>query len=392
MTVYLDYNATAPMLSAVIDVMTDVMRGTGNASSVHQFGRRARSHVESARRDVAALVGARAQNVVFTGGGTEANNLALVGLADSGDSGGRCVIVSATEHPSVLQAAPNVEIAPVDASGRIDLAALDALLSKNNEPALVSVMAANNETGVLQPISDIAKLAHEHGALLHSDFIQAAGRIELDMIDLGVDVATLSAHKIGGPQGVGALIMGDGVMRDGIMAENWPLSPLVRGGGQERGHRAGTENVAGIAGFGVAARLAAVAVQDTSAVERLRDDLETRTMAAAPGAIVIAHDAARLPNTSCLAMLGVKAETQIMGLDLAGVAVSAGSACSSGKVQSSHVLNAMGVDAAIAECAIRVSLGGATTAADIDAFIEAWSSLVHRVAKQGDPSGTMINA
>jgi cysteine desulfurase len=261
------------------------------------------------------------------------------------------------------------------------------LLSKNKEPALVSVMAANNEVGILQPISDIAKLAHEHGALLHSDFIQAAGRIELDMIGLGVDVATLSAHKIGGPQGVGALIMGDG-----IMAENWSLSPLVRGGGQERGHRAGTENVAGIAGFGAAARLAAVAAKDTAAVERLRDDLETRTMAAASDAIVIARDVARLPNTSCIAMPGVKAETQIMGLDLAGVAVSAGSACSSGKVQSSHVLNAMGVDAAIAECAIRVSLGGATTVADIDAFIGAWSSLVHRVAKQGEPSGTMNNA
>jgi cysteine desulfurase len=253
-------------------------------------------------------------------------------------------------------------------------------------------MAANNETGVLQPIRDIANLAHEHGALLHSDFIQAAGRLELDMIALGVDVASVSAHKLGGPQGVGALIMGDSVMRDGTLREDLALAPLIRGGGQERGHRAGTENVAGVAGFGAAARQAAIAAHDTTAVERLRDDLERRVTAVSPDAIVIAHDAARLPNTSCIAMPGVKAETQIMGLDLAGVAVSAGSACSSGKVQSSHVLNAMGMDAAVAECAIRISLGAATAAADIDAFLEAWTSLIHRVTKQAEPSGNMSNA
>ena len=400
MTVYLDYNATAPMPDSVIDVVTSVMRETGNASSVHLFGRKARSHVESARRDVAALVGSKARNVIFTGGGTEANNLALAGFLASGAT--RRLIVSATEHASVLQAAPGVEIAPVDAFGRIDMAALEVLLTKDDGPALVSVMAANNETGVLQPISDIAMLAHSHGALLHSDFIQAAGRIELDMIALGVDLATVSAHKIGGPQGVGALIMGNNILHDGIMREDWALSPLIRGGGQERGHRAGTENVAGIAGFGAAARMARMAVQDSAAVERLRNDLEKRAMEAAPDAVVIARVAARLPNTSCLVMPGVKAETQIMGLDLAGVAVSAGSACSSGKVESSHVLNAMGVAADIAECAIRVSLGGVTTRADIDAFLAAWIVFIRRASKQdatrqGGPrqdgaSGTMINA
>jgi cysteine desulfurase len=373
MTVYLDYNATAPMHDAVIEMMTAILRETGNASSVHQFGRRARSHIETARRDVAALVGARAQNVVFTGGGTEANNLALA------SSSGRRLIVSATEHVSVLQAAVKVEIAPVDALGRIDLGALEALLAMGEGPAMVSVMAANNETGVLQPIPEIANLVHAHGALLHSDFIQAAGRVELDMNRNGVDVASLSAHKIGGPQGVGALIMRD----DAAPA------PLIRGGGQERGHRAGTENVAGIAGFGIAAGLAGSAVGNMAAVAALRDDLERRAVEMAPTAVVIAQDAPRLPNTSCLAVPGVKAETQIMGLDLAGVAVSAGSACSSGKVQSSHVLSAMGVDAATADSAIRISLGTATTAADIDGFLDAWGSFVRRVVKRDAPSGSM---
>ena len=371
MTVYLDYNATAPMHDAVFDIMTTVLRETGNASSVHQFGRRARNHVESSRRDVAALVGARAQNVVFTGGGTEANNLALA------CSTGSLLIVAATEHVSVLEAAENIEIVPVDARGLIDLEVLETRLALGEGPTIVSVMAANNETGVLQPIAEIAKLVHAHGALLHSDFIQAAGRVELDMNRDGVDFASLSAHKIGGPQGVGALIMRDDAAP----------TPLIRGGGQERGHRAGTENVAGIAGFGAAARLAGAAIGNMAEVERLRNDLEKRVLEIAPGAVVFDQDAPRLPNTSCLAMPGVKAEIQIMGLDLAGVAVSAGSACSSGKVQPSHVLSAMGVEAAIAACALRISLGLATTAADIDEFLYAWGSFIHRVAKYDAPLG-----
>ncbi|MBL4721657.1 MAG: aminotransferase class V-fold PLP-dependent enzyme, partial [Alphaproteobacteria bacterium] len=227
MTVYLDYNATAPMAESVIDLMMDVFREAGNASSVHKDGRRARARVESARRDVAGLLGVDARNVIFTGGGTEANNLALAGIVGAG----RRLIVSATEHASVLQARDDAEIAPVDSAGLVDMAVLDQMLSAG-DPALVSVMAANNETGVIQPLAAIADIVHSHGGVLHSDFIQAVGRIELDMPALGVDLATLSAHKISGPQGVGAL----------VLSREFAPSPLIRGGGQEQGHRAGTEN------------------------------------------------------------------------------------------------------------------------------------------------------
>ncbi|MFT6580806.1 MAG: cysteine desulfurase [Alphaproteobacteria bacterium] len=364
MTVYLDYNATAPMLDSVMDVMMEIFRDIGNASSVHKAGRHARARVESARRDIAILIGADARNVIFTGGGTEANNLALAGIAGVA----RPLIVSATEHASVLQARDDVIVTPVDALGQLDLDALDRLLS-NCAPALVSVMAANNETGVLQPLDAISKIAHAHGAVLHSDFIQATGRLDLDMRALGVDLATLSAHKIGGPQGVGALVLGSG----------FAPHPLVRGGGQEQGHRAGTENVAGIAGFGVAAQSARAAISGTSAIARLRDDMEARLLAAQPQAVVIAQAAPRLPNTCCIAAPGVKAATQVMGLDLADVAVSAGSACSSGRVQSSHVVEAMNFGSEISECAIRISLGRQTSASDIDCLVEAWDQLVTRV-------------
>jgi cysteine desulfurase len=363
MTVYLDYNATAPMLDSVIDIMTEIFRDIGNASSVHKAGRHARARVELARRNIANLIGADARNVIFTGGGTEANNLALAGLAGVE----RPLIVSATEHASVLEARDSAIVAPVDDMGRLNLEALDRLLS-DCAPALVSVMAANNETGVLQPLDAVSKIAHAHGAVLHSDFIQAAGRIDLDMRALGVDLATLSAHKIGGPQGVGALVLGDA----------FAPHPLVRGGGQEQGHRAGTENVAGIAGFGVAAQYAQTAIGEVGAIARLRDDMEARLRAAQPASVIIAQSAPRLANTSCIAASRVKAATQVMGLDLADVAVSAGSACSSGKVQSSHVLEAMGFGPEVSECAIRISLGRETGASDVDCLVDAWDQLVTR--------------
>jgi cysteine desulfurase len=365
-TGYLDYNATAPMRPAVAAAMAAALGEVGNPSSVHRFGRLARQRVEEARAAVAALVGARPEQVVFTSGGTEANNLALAGV-------GRPAVVSAIEHDSVLRAAPAAARAPVHADGTIKLDALDDLLGASAEPAVVSVMLANNETGVIQPVATAAALARAHGALVHCDAVQAPGRIRVDFDALGVDMMSLSAHKLGGPQGVGALIVADHVT----------LAPSLRGGGQERHRRAGTENVAGVVGFACAAEAAIDAIADMARLGRLRDRLEQALSGLAPDLVVFGKDAPRLANTSCLTMPGVAAETQVMALDLAGVAVSAGSACSSGKVAPSHVLAAMGANHAQggrsqADQAIRVSLGWATVDADIDHMIDAWGALFAR--------------
>ncbi len=367
MTAYLDYNASAPMRPEVVAVMQQAMSAAGNPSSVHRFGRRAHRLVEDAREAVAALAGVAADGVVFTGGGTEANNLALTGTTADRH------LVSAIEHDSVLNGTASATLIPVGPDGRVDLARLGDLLdqtAKNpGEPALVSVMAANNETGVIQPIAEIADLVHRHGARLHSDAIQAAGKIGLKPALLGADLVSLSAHKLGGPQGVGAL----------VVADDGPVRPLLRGGGQERGRRAGTENVTGIAGFGAAARaVAGLLTEEADRVCRLRDDLERRLLEAAPDARIFGRDAPRLPNTACVAMPGVRSEVQVMSFDLAGVAVSAGSACSSGKVRPSHVLQAMGVPADLADSSVRVSLGWASTDADVDAFMAAWLALYGR--------------
>lgn len=360
--VYLDYNATVPMKPAVIAAVVEAMGRLGNASSVHRFGRLARRAVEEARERVAALVGARPEQVVFTSSGTEANNLALHG------HGRVRVIVSAIEHDSVLRAAPHAEILPVGADGVVDLEALARLLSRDGKPALVSVLLANNETGVIQPVAEVARLARSHGCLVHCDAVQAAGKIPVDLGSLGVHLVSLSAHKIAGPQGAGALVAADGV----------EVEPMLRGGGQERGRRAGTEDVAALAGFGVAAELAREGLGNTASLTRLRDDLERRVLDLAPGVNIFGAEAPRVANTSCFTMPGVASETQVMALDLAGVAVSAGAACSSGKVQPSHVLRAMGASEAEAGGAIRVSLGWRTSAADIDRFVEAWGGLLAR--------------
>ncbi len=357
--VYLDYNAEAPLKPAVAEAMAAASGLVGNPSSVHRFGRLARRAVEDARARVAALAGAAPAEVVFTASGTEANNLALEGC------GRARPVVSAVEHDSMLRAAPEARLAPVDCDGVIDLEVLDEILSQLDEPALVSVMLANNETGVAQPAARAAEIAHAHGALFHCDAVQAAGRTAIDFAALGADLMSLSAHKMGGPHGVGALIVRDGV----------EIAPLFRGGAQETGRRAGSEDVAGIVGFGVAAELAAGDVAEAGRIAALRDDAERRLRAIAPDLVVFGGAAERLCNTSCLTMPGVPSESQVMALDLAGVAVSAGSACSSGKVGESHVLRAMGVDPAAAECAIRVSLGWASTAADIDRLVEAWGAL-----------------
>ncbi len=362
---YLDYNASAPMSDAVIDAVTAAARLCGNPSSVHAYGRKARAVLEDARAAVADAVGARPAQIVFTSGATEANALALRGC------GRPRALVSAVEHDSVLNAVRAVERIPVDGDGIVDLDALRTMLAEDGAETVVSVMLANNETGVIQPLDAVVALAREAGALVHCDAVQGPGRIPVDFTALGVDLLSLSAHKMGGPKGVGALIQ----RRDGTVAAE------MRGGGQERGLRGGTENLTGIAGFGAAARAAPDALAQAGAVERLRDGLEGRVRALAPDAVIFGAAAPRLPNTACIALPGIGAETQVMALDLAGVAISAGSACSSGKIKASHVLAAMGVPAALAGGAIRVSLGPGTGAADIEAFIAAWGKLAARARR-----------
>jgi cysteine desulfurase len=367
--VYLDYNATAPTRPQAIAAVSAALSEIGNPSSVHRFGRVARRTVEAARDRIAALVGAAPRQLIFTSGGTEANNLAVVGT-------GRRPVVAAIEHDSVLRPAQGAVLVPAGRDGCIDVAALDRLLAADPAPALVAVMLANNETGVVQPIADVVRIAHAHGARVHCDAVQAAGKIPVDFVALGVDTMALSAHKLGGPPGIGALVVADNIV----------LRPLVSGGGQERGRRAGTENVPAIAGFGVAAELALHDLGRMADLARMRDDLERRIASIAPDAVIIGAGATRLPNTSCLALPGVLAETQVMALDLAGIAVSAGSACSSGKVRTSHVLEAMGLGPDLAGSAIRISAGWATTPEDFDRFFEAWVTFRGRLhARQSCP-------
>ena len=361
--IYLDHNATAPLLPEAQAAMAAAMAVVGNPSSVHAGGRAARAVVETARREIAALAGVQSEQVVFTSGGTEANLLALAGVRAA--MPGCRVRVSAVEHPSVLAALDDAKTLPVDGNGLVDPAAVERVLAEDAAPALISVMLANNETGALQPVAAIAAVARRHGALLHTDAVQAAGRMALDFATLGADAMTLSAHKIGGPAGVGALILRD----------PGRIAAIMRGGGQERRMRGGTENLIGIAGFGAAAEAARDGLGRVPALAALRARLEARALAAVPAARVLAADVPRLPNTTCLTLPGLKAETQVMALDLDGFAVSAGSACSSGKVARSHVLSAMGVEEAAALGAIRISLGFSTTEADVDAFVSAWARL-----------------
>lgn len=357
--VYLDHNATSPLRPAAFEAMVEALRVGGNPSSVHGVGRAARARVEAARRQVGDLVGALATEVVFTSGATEANNLVMRG------TGRQRVLVSAIEHGSVSGAVADAETVPVDGDGVIDLAALEELLAASPEPALVSVMFANNETGVLQPVREAARIARAAGALFHCDAVQGAGKVEVDLHGMGIDYLSLSAHKLGGPTGVGALIVRDGA----------PLTADRRGGGQEGYRRAGTENVAGIAGFGAAA--AAGKCPDVAA---WRDCFESEAKRLAPNARVFGVGASRLGNTSCISMPGVKAETQVMALDLAGICVSSGAACSSGKVSRSAVLVAMGVNPSVADTALRISLGWNTVSEDIERLITAWRDLYIRVS------------
>ncbi len=360
---YLDHNATAPLRPVARAAVLAAMDAGGNASSVHAEGRAARALIDDARAIVAAGLGVRPDMVVFTSGGSEANNLALRA------SGPRALIVSAVEHPSVLAAARAdgrflAEI-PVNRNGIVDLDRLAGLLAAAQAPALVSVMLANNETGVIQPVKAVGELVHAHDGLLHVDAVQAFGRLPVRFALLGADLLTLSAHKLGGPLGAGVLVVSDRVR----------LDPLIRGGGQEFGRRAGTENAAAIAGFAAALRDIAEKLLPNA---DLRDDLEKHFKAIAPDIVVFGAGAPRLVNTTCFAVPDLDAQTALMGFDLAGVAVSSGSACSSGKVTRSHVLSAMGIGDELAAGAVRISLGWTTGKEDIEAAVAAWQVIVAR--------------
>jgi cysteine desulfurase len=357
----LDANATEPLRPEARAAVLEALDLPGNPSSVHAEGRAARALLEAARAGIARAFGARPQDLVFTAGGTEANALAVRGL-----SAGRRVLVGATEHPAVLRAAPDAAPLPVLPDGTIDLATLETALAAGG-PALVCLMAANNETGVLHPIAQAAALCRAHGALLHVDAVQAAGRVPLGMDH--ADSLALSAHKLGGPKGAGALLLRPGI----------DPAPLVAGGGQERGRRGGTEPLPAIAGFA-----AAVAAADPARAARLaalRDAIESGVAAAAPEARFPGRGAPRLPNTTAILLPGVAAETQVIALDLAGVRVSAGAACSSGKVGASHVLAAMGLGEG-AGCAIRVSLPWDAAEDAPERFLAAWGEMRGRVARR----------
>ncbi|SHH08206.1 cysteine desulfurase family protein [Bradyrhizobium erythrophlei] len=368
--VYLDWNATTPLRREAREAMAAAWEIQGNPSSVHAEGRQARRLVEDARASISGAVGAQPGNVVFTSGGTEANVLALTpGLRRGAGLPVKRLLVSAIEHASVLAGgrfpAEAIGSIGVTRSGLLDLDGLRAVL-EGGSPALVSIMLANNETGAVQPVKETGEIVHAAGGLLHVDAIQAFGKISFDINAINADLVTVSAHKIGGPKGVGALILAEGLLG---------FEALLRGGGQERGHRAGTENVAGIAGFGAAAKAAMGALEaDAVRVESLRNRLENG-LRQTLGGIVFSEDAPRLPNTTLFTVPGLKAETAVIGFDLAGIAVSSGSACSSGKVQPSHVLQAMGFGPELAQGAVRLSLGWSTSDADIDRCLEAWRKL-----------------
>jgi cysteine desulfurase len=380
---YLDWNATAPLRPEARGAMIAALDEIGNPSSVHREGRAARRLVEQARERVAALVGAEPRNVVFTSGGTEANMMALTPALETSQNKNRFdrLIVSSIEHTSVRGGgrfpAHLVEEIPATAEGVVDVAALDRRLNEFKwqglAPPLVSIMAANNETGVVQPIKAAAAAVHAGGGLLHVDAIQAAGRIAFDINDLEVDLLSISAHKLGGPQGVGAVVKRTAALQ--------LTEPMIRGGGQERGARAGTENVAGIAGFGAAAASAmASMVADGERMRFVRDRLEAG-LTRGP-TVIFGHNAPRLPNTSLFATPGLRAETALINLDLDGFAVSSGSACSSGKVTPSHVLAAMGVSEKLISGAVRLSIGPTTSENEIDLFLEAWTKLLAGLSKE----------
>jgi len=358
---YLDFNATAPLRPSVLAAMRERESCALNPSSTHKAGRVAKKLLEDSRKTIADALSVFANEILFTGSASEANNMVLRGFD-------RPILVSAIEHASILKTASllGADTIPVDENGIVNLDILGKKLAALGRPALVSIMIANNETGVIQPMKEIADIVHAHEGLLHTDAVQALGKIPLDFGLLGVDMMTIGAHKVGGPVGIGAL----------ILRNDLPIKPLVTGGGQELGRRAGTEDVVKIIGFATLMQEVA-RCPEAKRLEAMRDALE----ADLTGGIVFSKGAKRLPNTLQIAMPGVKSETQLMNLDLEGFAVSAGSACSSGRIEPSHVLKAMGVPQETASCAIRVSIGWNTEENELKAFAQAWKNAYERLAK-----------
>jgi cysteine desulfurase len=371
---YLDFNATAPLRRESRAAALAAFECVGNPSSIHAEGRAARAIVEEARAAVAALAGVASSGIIFTASGTEAANLVLTpALALAHGAAPARLIVAAGEHACVLKGhrfAPElVEIAPLSGDGRIDLTALAAMLGRDARPAMLALQGANNETGIVQPVAEAAALTHAAGGVVVCDAVQLAGRLPCVAAELGADFLILSAHKLGGPKGAGALVAASPHVA--------VAQPLLRGGGQERGARAGTENVAGIAGFGAAARAAAAEMaEEAPRLAKLRDRLGAHIRDIAPDALIFGESAARLPNTLCFAIPGLGAETLVIALDLAGIAVSSGAACSSGKVARSHVLDAMGIEPGVAAGAIRLSLGWSSGEAEVAHFGRALAEIV----------------
>jgi cysteine desulfurase len=379
--IYLDNNATAGIRPEVKDAMMEWMGAPCNPSSVHAFGRAAKGAMDEARMEIAESVGADIRTnqyaITFTSSGSEANNLIVSNYSGSGS----VVIASEIEHPSILKATSNCRnyhLLPVDELGRANIQELEKLLDKyynSDLNILVSVMHANNETGVIQPIEDIAEICHSYGALVHSDCVQTLGKINLDISSSGIDFATLSSHKVGGPVGAGALVRKTG----------YDISPVILGGGQEKGIRAGTENLASIVGFAGACKLAVADIgQKYEATKQLRDYLEEEIQKISTEAKIFGMKASRLPNTSLFTMPGVESNVQLMNFDLEGYAISSGSACSSGKVETSHVLTAMGASKKEADSSIRVSLSMGQEKSDIEAFIRCWKKIFNRLRKDNN--------
>lgn len=371
--IYLDSNATAIMLTEVKEAVFETLGAPYNPSSTHNYGRKAKALIEIARDDILASIHASKDqyNLTFTSNATEANNLALENYANAH------IIISTTEHASIKKAAENkahVSFISVDKDGKLDLVELEEVLAHSKAKVkLVSVILANNETGVLQSIYEIGKIAHRYGAIFHTDAVQAYGRIEINLSELNLDMITISSHKCGGPQGSAALIYN----------KSLPIKAQIFGGGQERGVRSGTENVPAIVGFGKLAQLLPVVIKRFASLEILRDDLESKILAIDPKVRIFGRNLLRLQNTSCFTMPGVASEVQLINFDLAGFAISAGSACSSGKIETSQVLLAMKVKKEIANTAIRVSFGLNNTASDVESFVESWKKIYRRLSKIG---------
>lgn len=364
-TIYLDYNATCPLIPEIWDDVAAVMRAPYNASSIHGLGRKGHHMLEGARRAIAELTNSDSKNIVFNSGATEGNNTVLKHFS------GAPVLVGATEHPSVLEAREDAHSIPACLDGTIDLNALEDLL-KTIRPKLVSVMYANNESGVINPVQKISGLCKKYGAFYHCDGVQALGREAVDIFELGIDFLTISGHKIGGPQGSGALIMG--------MCGETPT--LLHGGGQEKKARAGTQNLASIHGFGLAARYCQENMNTaTQTLRGLRDHLEAKILEICPECVIHGKSAQRLCNTNFFSVPGLSSQTMLMGLDLENIAASNGSACSSGSTKTSHVLKAMNVADDLAGAAVRISLGHQTNQEDVDHFLDVFTAIYKRARR-----------